>query len=171
MRYGFLLQPWDRHSGVYCRTGVRNGRRVIGHGGNIFYFHSTTALLPEQKVGIFVSYNTQDGKKAAKKIYELFMDRYYPTGDVRMSAPAENSKDRLQRFTGSYFSSRRVHRRFTKLGALLGTVKVTLTEDGVLKTIGTEATRWIETKPLTFREENGFGTLVFRELAYPCGLR
>jgi hypothetical protein len=46
---------------------------------------------------------------------------------------------------------------------LLGTVKVTRTKDGVLKTIGTETTRWIETKPLTFREENGFGTLVFRE--------
>jgi len=141
----------------------RNGQWVIGHGGNIIYFHSQMALLPEQRVGIFVSYNTPGGKKAARKIYELFMDRYYPSGDVQVSAPAENSKDRLQRFTGSYFSSRRVHRRFTKLGALLGTVKVTLTEDGVLKTIGTEATRWIETKPLTFRKENGFGTLVFRE--------
>ncbi len=141
----------------------RNGQWVIGHGGNILYFHSQIALLPEQKVGLFVSYNTQGGGKAARKIYELFMDRYYPSGDVQVSAPAENSKDRLQRFTGSYFSSRRVHRRFTKLGALLGTVKVTLTKDGVLKTIGSEATRWIETKPLTFREENGFGTLVFRE--------
>jgi hypothetical protein len=56
-----------------------------------------------------------------------------------------------------------VHQRFTKLGALIGTVKVTLSEDGVLKTIGTKTTRWIETKPLTFRKENGFGTLVFRE--------
>jgi CubicO group peptidase (beta-lactamase class C family) len=141
----------------------RNGQRVIGHGGNIIYFHSQMALLPEHRVGIFVSYNAQGGKKAARKIYELFMDRYYPSGDIQVSAPAENSKDRLRRFTGSYFSSRRVHRRFTKLGALLETVKVTLTEDGVVKTIGTETTRWIETKPLTFRQENGFGTLVFRE--------
>jgi uncharacterized membrane protein YiaA len=141
----------------------RNGQWVIGHGGNILYFHSQIALLPEQKVGLFVSYNTQGGGKAARKIYELFMNRYYPSEEIQVLAPVENSKDRLQRFTGSYFSSRRVHRRFTKLGALLGTVKVTLTEDGVLKTIGTEATRWIETKPMTFREENGFGTLAFRE--------
>jgi hypothetical protein len=77
--------------------------------------------------------------------------------------PNGDTKIDLQRFTGSYFSSRRVHRRFTKLGALLGTVKVTLTEEGMLKTIGTETTYWIKTKPLTFREENGFETLVFRE--------
>ncbi len=141
----------------------RNGQWVIGHGGNILYFHSQIALLPEQKVGLFVSYNTQGGGKAARKIYELFMDRYYPPGKIQASTPGENAKIQLQRFIGSYFSNRRAHKRFTKLGALLGTVKVTLTEDGLLKTIGTETTRWIETKPLTFREENGSGTLVFRE--------
>ena len=141
----------------------RNGRRVIGHGGNILYFHSPMTLLPEQKMGLFVSYNTQGGRKAARKIYKLFMDRYYPSGDIQVSSPAENSKDRLRRFTGSYFSSRRVHKRFTKLGALLETVNVKLSEDGALKTMDSKTIRWIEMKPLTFREEYGYRTLVFRE--------
>ena len=60
-------------------------------------------------------------------------------------------------------SNRHAHRRLTKLGALHGTVKVTLTEDGVLKTIGRKTTRWIKVKPLTFREEYGLRTLAFRE--------
>ena len=129
----------------------RNGQWVIGHGGNILYFHSQMALLPEQKVGLFVCYNSQGGRKAAKETYELFMNRYYPSGDMQVLTPSENSINRLRRFTGCYFSNRRVHKRFTKFGALLTTVKVTLTEDGVLKTIGQKTTRWIEMKPLTFR--------------------
>jgi hypothetical protein len=128
-----------------------------------FFFHSLLALLPEHKVGLFISYNTQGGRKAATETYELFMNRYYPPGKVQSPASSVSTKIQLQRFTGRYFSSRRVHRRFTKLGALLGTVKVTLSEDGLLKTIGRETTRWIMTHPLAFREENGFGTLAFRE--------
>jgi len=141
----------------------RNGQWVIGHDGNLIFFHSLLTLLPEQKVGLFISYNTKGGRKAAAETYELFMNRYYPQGDIPTVTPGESPKLQFQRFRGNYFSSRRVHRRFTKLGALLGTVKVALAEDGVLKTIGTETTRWIETQPLTFREENGLGTLVFRE--------
>ena len=141
----------------------KNGQWVIGHPGNLLYFHSLMALLPEHGVGLFVSYNTRGGNKAAANTYELFLDRYFPPGKIQSITPSASTKTQLQRFAGSYFSSRRVHRRFTKLGALLGTVKVTLAEDGVLKTAGPKTTRWVETKPLTFREEDGFGTLVFRE--------
>jgi len=141
----------------------RNGQWVIGHGGNILYFHSQMALLPEHKVGLFVCYNAAGGAKATMETYELFMNRYYPPGKIQAFTPSDKATNQLQRFTGSYFSSRRVHRRFTKLGALFQIVNVTLADDGVLKTSGSETTRWIETKPLIFREENGLGTLVFRE--------
>jgi CubicO group peptidase (beta-lactamase class C family) len=141
----------------------RNGQWVIGHGGNILYFHSQIALLPEHKVGLFVCYNAAGGAKATMETYELFMNRYYPPEKFQALTSGDKAANQLQRFTGSYFSSRRVHRRFTKLGALFQIVKVTLDDEGVLKTNGSEATRWIETKPLVFREENGLGTLVFRE--------
>ena len=77
--------------------------------------------------------------------------------------PSKNSISRLKRVTGKYFSTRRVHKRLAKLGALLRPVEVALTEEGVLKTISTNTTRWIETKPLTFTEEHGSDTLVFRQ--------
>jgi CubicO group peptidase (beta-lactamase class C family) len=141
----------------------RKGQFVIGHGGNLLYFHSTLALLPEHRAGLFITYNTQGGKKAARNTLELFLDRYYPPRKIQPPVPNGDTKIDLQRFTGSYFSSRRVHRRFTKLGALLNTVRVTLADDGVLKTTGSETTRWIATKPLTFQKENGSRALVFRE--------
>jgi len=141
----------------------RNGHWVIGHGGNILYFHSQMALLPEHKVGLFVCYNAAGGAKATMETYELFMNRYYPPGKIQALTPNDDIADNLHRFAGSFFSSRRVHRRFTKLGALFQIVKVTIDDDGLLKTNGSEATRWIKTKPLIFREENGLGTLVFRE--------
>jgi hypothetical protein len=91
------------------------------------------------------------------------MNRYYPPGDMQVLTPSENSINRLRRFTGRYFSTRRTHERLTKLGALLGTVNVTISEDGALKTKGSKTTRWIEMKPLTFREEYGQRILVFRK--------
>jgi hypothetical protein len=141
----------------------RNGQWVIGHSGNLIFFHSLLMLMPEHKIGLFISYNTGGGQRAAKETFDLFMNRYYPPGKTPSVTRVKNPKNQLQRFDGYYFSSRRVHRRFTKLGALVQAVKVAHSEDGVLKTIGKETTRWIETKLLTFREENGLGTLVFRE--------
>lgn len=141
----------------------RNGRRVIGHDGNILYFHSLVALLPEERAGLFVSYNSREAQRATEMTYNLFMDRYYPPENKPVLYQVRHSRKQLRRFTGSYFSNRRDHDRLAKLGALFKIVKVTLAEDGVLKTINSEATRWIEIKPLTFREEYGLKTLVFRE--------
>jgi len=141
-----------------------NGHWVIGHGGSTFLFHSTMALLPEHKVGLFVSYNSKDGGIAVGKVYEAFMDRYYPAGEIQTLTPPENAKNQLRRFAGSYRANRYAHRRLTKLAVVFGTVKVILTEEGELKTITPwETTRWIETAPLTFREVDGLQTLAFRE--------
>jgi CubicO group peptidase (beta-lactamase class C family) len=141
-----------------------NRQWVIGHGGATFRFHSTMALLPEHDVGLFVSYNSQGGGMAVGKVYEAFMDRYYPAGEIQTLVPAEDARNKLRRFVGSYRGSRYPHRRFTKLQLIFWAIRVTLTEEGMLKTItGRETTRWIETAPLTFREEDGLRTLAFRE--------
>ncbi|MCP4258964.1 MAG: serine hydrolase [Planctomycetes bacterium] len=141
-----------------------NGQWVIGHGGSTFMFHSTMVLLPEHKVGLFVSYNSKNGGVAVDKVYKAFMDRYYPAGEIRTLEPTENARNQLCRFEGSYRANRYAHRRLTKLSSAFGMVKVILTEEGTLKTITPwETTRWIETAPLTFREEDGLETLAFRE--------
>ena len=36
----------------------RNGKRIIGHGGDTIYFHSDLHLMLENGIGFFVSYNS-----------------------------------------------------------------------------------------------------------------
>ncbi|WP_231733785.1 serine hydrolase domain-containing protein, partial [Sphingomonas sp. CCH9-H8] len=38
-----------------------NGRRAVGHGGDTVYFHTDLKIFPAEKVGIFISVNSQGG--------------------------------------------------------------------------------------------------------------
>ncbi len=146
-----------------------NGQWVIGHGGAWFPFCSMMALLPEHRVGLFVSYNSRGGWGAIRKVYEAFMDRYYPAGEIRELTPPEDAQNRLRSFVGSYRSNQYPHRRWTKLIAAFGTAKVSSMEDGALKITAPgpfawiNAIRWIEVAPLTFRAKDGLRMLAFRE--------
>jgi hypothetical protein len=140
----------------------RNGQYVIGHGGATLWFHSLLFLLPKHNTGVFVSFNSQNGRLAAMDIYEAFMDRYYPAGDIPTLTPRAEDAARLQRFAGVYRSTRRVYQRFTKVGAMMNLLTVQPAEDGTLKTIGDEVIRWVPVSPLSFREMHGLRTLAFR---------
>jgi len=140
-----------------------NGRRVIGHGGDTVLFHSLLALLPEEKVGLFVSYNSKGGSEVTRTTYEAFMNRYYPAAPLRASSASPETANRLRRFAGTYRAARYSHTTLAKLAVLFMTFKVTVTEDGILQIPWPEQTRWISTAPLTFREEHSLKTLAFRE--------
>jgi len=140
----------------------RNGQFVIGHGGATLWFHSLLILLPAHNTGLFVSFNSQNGRQAAMAVFEAFMDRYYPAGEVPAITPPAETVDQLARFTGLYRSTRRVHERFTKLGAMMNLLEVRTAPDGTLETIGEEVTRWVPLSPLAFREANGLRTMAFR---------
>ncbi|MBN2430135.1 MAG: beta-lactamase family protein [Acidobacteria bacterium] len=140
----------------------RNGQYVIGHGGATLWFHSLLILLPDHNTGLFVSFNSQNGRRAAMTVFEAFMDRYYPAGRVPAVTPPAEAAGQLERFAGLYRSTRRVHERFTKLGAMMNLLEVRPAPDGTLKTIGDEVTRWVPVSPLTFRERNGLRILAFR---------
>ena len=140
-----------------------NGHRVIGHGGDTFWFHSMMALLPDHGVGIFVSYNSQGGGEATRKFYEAFMNRYYPAGDIPQLTPSEDAQEQLQRFVGTYRSNRYPHRSLAKLIAAFGATQVSSTENGFLKTDVIKPRLWVQIDSLTFREHNGLGTMAFRE--------
>lgn len=135
-----------------------NGQRIIGHGGNTFWFHTNLALFPEHDLGVFVSFNSEDGGAATGDFIDAFVDRYFPVEEV-VPVPPEDFGDRGDRFTGAFRANRFSHTSLAKLGAL-GSVKVRLTEENTLKTLNGE---WIEVAPLTFQEKFGDRTLHFRE--------
>ena len=45
--------------GFYQKSS--HGLEIIGHGGDTGWFHSDLALIPSERVGVFVSYNTNTG--------------------------------------------------------------------------------------------------------------
>jgi CubicO group peptidase (beta-lactamase class C family) len=135
-----------------------NGQRIIGHGGDTFWFHSTLALFPEHDLGVFVSYNSEAGGGAKGEFVDAFVDRYFPAEEEILTAP-EDFGDRGERFTGYFRANRFSHTSLAKVAALEG-VKVILTDENTLSALSRE---WIETAPLTFREKYGEGTLHFRE--------
>lgn len=135
------------------------GERIIGHGGDTFWFHTELALFPEHDLGVFVSFNSQGGGAATGQFVNAFVDRYFPVDEVLPEVP-EDFTGRGERFTGSFRANRFSHTSLAKVGALLGVVKVHLTEDNTLRAFDRE---WIEVAPLTFQEKFGDATLHFRE--------
>ena len=148
--------------------GSRNDRRVIGHGGDTLWFHTHLELYPEEKVGIFASFNTAGAEP--QKLAQAFADRYFPAGVAGVAQPPSpaapmgepaGAAARAARFAGPYRSLRYSHDDFTKVGTLFSQIDVAAAGDGTLRLSTTGDVRWIEVEPLLFREESGADTIAF----------
>ena len=149
----------------------RSDQRIIGWGGDTDLFHSGLTLLPEEDVGLFVSYNSASGEEAPVQLLDVFLDRYYPVPDSPARKLSATSQERADSFTGTYESTRSAQTTPEKVVALRGMLSVSATRDGALLTkpaIGGDPQRWAEVDPLVFREVDGQGNMgqenmVFRE--------
>ena len=148
-------------------TASRNGHRIIGHGGDTLLFHSLLALFPDDNLGFFVSYNSQEGGQAAGKFFEAFVDHYFPAADPDPITPAPGFAYRAAKYTGGYQANRYSHSNFTNVIAIFSAVPVRTNEDktGLVINAG-ERKEFIEVEPLLFREKDGPDYLAFRENAY-----
>jgi hypothetical protein len=152
MTYGFM----EMH---------RNDRRLLWHPGDTDLFHSALALLPEQQVGLAVSYNGAGAEGAPVQLLHAFLDHYYPSSAAPAPTPAGFQRE-AQRFAGAYRGTRTGYANFLKFESLLKTVTVRAAEDGALVAGGLgfdPAThRWVEVEPLVFRQVDGQEHLAFR---------
>jgi hypothetical protein len=139
----------------------RNGRRVIGHGGDTLWFHTALELYPEQRIGIFASLNTADAEP--QKLTKAFADRYFAAAEWTPLLAAPDWTERARRFAGAYRSVRYSHHDFTKLAALVNQIAVEDAGGGALRLSTTKDERWIQVEPLVFRQESGTTTIAFRE--------
>jgi len=139
----------------------QNGIRIIGHGGDTFWFHSILAFLPQHNSGFFISFNTDKGGGTTIDILEEFTDRFYPE---ELEEPEYAlTLEELKRFEGQYRPNRYPHKRFTKIMALTGAREVSVADSTRLQVKGRETHYYIPTGKLSFREENSSNTLVFKE--------
>lgn len=89
---------------------IINGRRLIGHGGDSAGFHTSLRLIPEEKVGIYVAFNSANVGEARETLLQMFMDRYFPA--PQLESNLANSEDPnlaedipLDGYTGFYTDS------------------------------------------------------------------
>ena len=115
----------------------RNGRTVIGHGGDTILFHTEFNLLPEEGVGIFYTFNSRGRDDAVygvrKALMDGFMDRYFPTAAAAPDVPtvATAHRDAAQ-IAGRYQSSRRIEHGFMSVFYLLQQAVIRANADGTV---------------------------------------
>lgn len=137
-----------------------NDRRMFGHGGNTFLFHSMMVIIPEENTGIFYSFNSEGGAAPSGKVIEHLIDYYFP--DTRpLAETIELNADYLEDFEGTYRMNPFSHTEFFKVLSLAMSAKIGQ-EDGKLRmdAMG-ETTWWLPVDSLTFREETSNRLIVF----------
>lgn len=137
-----------------------NGRRMFGHGGNTFLFHSMMVVIPEENTGIFYSFNSEGGADPSRKVFEHLAKYYFP--DQRpLAQTIELDNEYLSDFKGTYRINRFSHTEFFKVLALAMHAKIGY-ENGKLRmdAMG-ETTWWLPVDSLTFRKDNSNQLIVF----------
>ncbi|WP_413626445.1 serine hydrolase domain-containing protein [Luteibacter sp. Lutesp34] len=146
----------------------RNGQRIVGHAGDLDYFHSDLHLLLDAHVGIFVSFNSLGNEAGAhvvrKEILRRFLDRYYPQ-PAKPTAALPNAADEAAKVAGWYRSTRR-NDSALRLFYLLGQTSVSPQPDHtIVVSAFTDAAgaplRWHAVAPLDYRDASGTTKLRF----------
>lgn len=109
----------------------RNGLRWIGHEGDLIAFHSLFFVEPQQKLVLFVSYNSSGGGNLPRpEIINFFSDRYFP-GAPKPEFLKTAAKD-LKDIQGEYFSTRRSDSTKLRFSNVFSERRASVDNDGVL---------------------------------------
>ncbi|MGC5776407.1 serine hydrolase [Paenibacillus pabuli] len=140
-----------------------NGLRVISHGGADELFNTALYLVPDQQVGIFVSYSGGDGGTAAGGLAQAFFDRYYPAHMTQQPAATSiELGEPLEKYAGSYQFTRRNHTKIDKFFSFLTQINIEVSDNRL--SIGSGADQQVYT-PIgvnLFQEVGGKHQMGFR---------
>lgn len=147
----------------------RNGKRIIGHGGDTVYFHSDLHLILDENVGFFVSYNSAGkGETSPRSIlFEAFLDRYFPFTPPP-GTKVEEAANHAKELAGFYKSSRRFDTSFLSITTFLGEPKVVANSNGTisidpLKGANGALKKYEEISPYLYREVHGQDKVGFKK--------
>jgi len=146
--------------GFYEKTS--HGLRIIGHGGDTQWFHTDLALIPDEKLGVFVSYNTNTGGELSFAQFQTqFLDHYYPSTPSVVVMPADAAQQ-AQRVQGAYEFNRRSYTTFQKAIGLAGNIRISADSGRLVMNSPLGASRLLPVGPLLYREELGDGLVAFQ---------
>ncbi len=151
---GFALGFYEQSS---------HGLRLIGHGGDLQYMHTDLALIPSERVGVFVSYNTDTGGSLSfGPFLTQFLDHYYPVPPAAYT-PSAGAAREAARVAGEYAFNRRSYTTFQKALGLAGDVQVAAVDSGrLLLHSALGDSRLVPVGPLLYREEMGDDLVAFK---------
>jgi len=140
----------------------KNGRTVIGHGGDTVVFHTELDLLPQEGVGIFYSFNSRGKDQAVygarAQLFDGFMDRYFPANATVDPPALASARSDAQQIAGRYQSSRRIEHGFLSALYLLSQTVIAANPDGTITVpneISGAAVTYREVAPQLWREAGG----------------
>ena len=146
--------------GFYEKTS--HGLRIIGHGGDTQWFHTDLALIPDEKLGVFVSYNTVTGGELSfGPFLTEFLDHYYPATPSIVTLPADATKE-AQRIAGEYEFNRRSYTTFQKAIGLGGDIRIGADSGRLVMHSALGDSRLVPVGPLLYREELGDALVSFQ---------
>jgi CubicO group peptidase (beta-lactamase class C family) len=151
---------------------TKNGRVVIGHGGDTVVFHTEFDLLPAEGLGIFYSFNSRGRDEAVyglrKELFDGFMDRYFPAAPRPKEPPIlPSAATDAQKIAGRYESSRRVEHGFLSVFYLLQQTAISAGADGTVaapRQFGPGQATFQEVAPDIWREVGGTRQLALRNV-------
>jgi CubicO group peptidase (beta-lactamase class C family) len=140
-----------------------NDQLLLVHAGDTNLFHALLILIPNDDVGLFVSYNSAGGATARDGLLQAFMDRYFPVSRVSTPHPLAGFNQRASQISGSYLSTRRNYTTFQKLFDLLLVVNVSPAGNGhlVISGFGGPPANVVEVAPWVFRQVYGSQQVIF----------
>jgi CubicO group peptidase (beta-lactamase class C family) len=136
----------------------RNNQHIIWHSGGSAVFMSLFMLLPEQNVGLFVSYNAMHAGDARTEFRQAFLDRYYPLSETVRQLVAD-ARERLDLVAGPYREGHWAYTTADRLMFALSRAQVVIPNQD--RTVTFRGSRYVEVEPFLFREVDGQTTLVF----------
>jgi CubicO group peptidase (beta-lactamase class C family) len=151
---------------------TRNGRTLIGHGGDTLFFHTELQLLPQEGVGIFYSFNSRGKEDAVyglrKAVLDQFMARYFPPpATPEEPATRPSAQQDAQKIAGRYESSRRVEHGFLSVFYLLQQTVIGADPDGTItapKFLAQGDAHFREIAPDTWQEVGGQRRLALQNI-------
>ena len=151
---GFALGFYEQSS---------HGLRIIGHVGDTRWFHSDLTLIPSERVGVFVSYNTDTGGALSFGAFVTqFLDHYYPTPPPAHVASTPEAAAQAARIAGEYAFNRRSYTTFQRAIGLAGDIRISADSGRLLLHSPLGDQRLVPAGPLLYREELGDNLVAFK---------
>lgn len=145
-----------------------NGQRTLGHEGYCPPMHSVLLLLPDQNLGVFVTYNSKGAGELATQhmgFQRAFFDHYFPASAFAPIQPPADFAKQAGRFVGSYRYASNPATTLTKIiGLFTNTIEISDPNDGTLVfDVGGLKLRFVQVEPLYFRQVGGPFAAIFRQ--------